>query len=948
MKTIVLIDGHALAYRAFFVPLPFKAKTMTGENTNAVYIFTSMLLSVWKEWAPDQIIVTFDRGPTFRHGLYSDYKATREKMPSDLRSQMLRIEQVVSAFNFPVFSTDGYEADDLLGTLARQAAEQDFNVLIVTGDRDTFQLITPNIKVVISGRKFSDGELYDEVRVRERYGLRPAQLIELKGLVSDSSDNIPGVKGIGETTGLKLIQKYGTLEVMYEQLASLPAAQRDKLAPGREMAFLSRRLSTIITDVPGVELPDDPIKFDMAEVADLFSELEFSTLFTRVPGVPPDTSLKDVARIAGPRKPDGLYKTVSTTQELTLLIQKLTGVRQLAVDTETDSTDEMRTNLVGISISPASGEAYYIPLGHINPDTPPVLTTSQPSLFDFLVEEPPPTGPQQLSLVQVQASLGPILADPLVTKYFHNAKFDLVVLERHGLPVAPPIFDTMIAAWLHNNSPGARFGLKEMVREKLNIEMTEIRELIGSGKNQITMVQVPIESCTPYACADVDMTLRLATLLEPSLRKVGDLWEVFQELELPLVFVLKEMEMAGIKVDVDFLSQLSAELGQELVQIEQQIYEKAGRQLNINSTQQLSDLLFRDLKLPTAGLRITKSGHYSTAAEVLESLIGQHPVISLILEHRAVAKLRSTYVDALPALVNPKTGRIHTTFNQIGISTGRLSSSEPNLQNIPIRTERGREIRRAFVAEPGHKLIAADYSQLELRILADVADDPGLLAAFAQDLDVHQVTAAAVLGIPLVEVTKDQRRVAKSVNYGIAYGQTAFGLARSLGISQDEAQVFIDTYFEKYPGIKKYIDQTKQMAVAKGFVLTRRGRRRNFPNLASLIPAQRAAAEREAINTPIQGLAADIMKAAMIRLHPALTKNGLRSRILLQVHDELVLEAPDEEVPRTVELVAWAMNGAFSLKAPLKTDIEIGDCWLDMTEITSEEYVCELPAPKGG
>jgi DNA polymerase-1 len=527
--------------------------------------------------------------------------------------------------------------------------------------------------------------------------------------------------------------------------------------------------------------------------------------------------------------------------------------------------------------------------------------------------------------------LAPVLADPQITKYMHNAKFDMTVLERHGMPVEPPIFDTMVASWLDNNAPEARHGLKELALTKLNIQMTQISELIGSGKSQITMAEVPIEKAAPYAAADVDLTLRLADDLVGALHRYPANQYLFDELEMPLIYVLKDMELAGIKVDVEVLQEISVVLNRRLDELSEQIYGLAGQSFNLNSTQQLSDILFNKLGLPTQGLKKTASGHYSTAAGVLESLIYQHEIVELILEQRTLGKLQSTYVDTLPKLVNPKTGRIHTNYTQIGISTGRLSSAEPNLQNIPIRTPQGREIRRAFVAKPGWKLIAADYSQVELRLLAQMADDPGLQAAFARNEDIHTATAAAVLGIPIAEVDSNQRRIAKTVNFGLAYDQSAFGLAQTTGLSQAEAKQFIDIYFEKYPGVKRYIDETKQMAAEQGYVETLLGRRRDFSNMADLKGPQRGRAEREAINMPIQGTAADIMKLAMIHLHEVLQKK-YQARLLLQVHDELIVEAPDEELAAVVPLVEKTMCEAYELDVPLKVEVEVGQNWLDMED----------------
>ena len=925
-KRLVLIDGHALAYRAYF-GMPDTFSTHKGEKTNAVYGFTNMILAVWREYEPDYFIVTFDKGDTFRHEMYAEYKGTREKMPDDLASQIARIEQLVRAFNMPVYTKDGYEADDLLGTLAAQAADQNIETLIVSGDRDIFQIIGPHTKVVYPGRSFNDREVYDEAAVEKRYGLPPNKLVDLKAMVGDSSDNIPGVKGIGEKGGAKLLQKYGTLDGIYDHLDEIAKGQRAKLEADRENAYLSQKLGRIIIDVPEVELKlaaGRTTDFDLVEVANLFVALEFNTIFNRIPGAPADKSPQDIATIqidlpAGPIPPDGEYTTITNETQLAVLVADLQASDRLCVDVETDSTDEIQTNLVGIAITPTAERGYYIPVGHIS--------LRQASLLDEVKET---TTGAQLALETVQAALVPILADPGITKYMHNAKFDITVLQRHGMPVAPPIYDTMVAAWLTNNSPLAKHGLKDLTLERLNIQMTPISDLIGKGKSQITMAEVSIEQATPYACADVDMTLRLAEQIAQPLAADERLGHIFNEIELPLIYLLKDMELAGITVDAGVLKELSNTFSARLKELVEAIYQEAGKTFNINSTQQLSDILFKHLGLPTAGLKKTKSGHYSTAAGVLESLAGQHTVIDLILEYRSLSKLQSTYVDALPKLINPHTGRIHTNYNQIGISTGRLSSVDPNLQNIPIRTAEGRAIRRAFVAQPGWKLVAADYSQVELRIMAHMADDPGLKEAFARDEDIHAATASVVLAVPLSDVSSDQRRIAKTVNFGLAYGQGAFGLAQTTGLSQEEARAFIDTYFANFPGVKRYIDETKQMAAEQGYVETLLGRRRDFSRLAEMSGPMRARAEREAINMPIQGTAADIMKLAMIHLYQALQTQQLKSRMLLQVHDEIILEVPEDELAVVVPLVRQTMAEAYTLSVPLKVDVEVGQNWLEM------------------
>jgi DNA polymerase-1 len=924
-RTLVLIDGHALAYRAYFALASTGFQTRGGEPTHAVYGFALMLLAVWEEHQPDYLAVAFDVGETFRHRQYADYKATREKMPDDLGQQLGRIEQMVRAFNIPVFTAQNFEADDVLGALSSQASQQSVETIIVTGDRDAFQLVGPNVKVLIAGRSFAERELYDEARVEERYGLPPAKLVDLKGLVGDTSDNIPGVKGIGEKGGIKLVQQYGSLEGIYEHLDKLPKGQRANLEAGRDIAFLSRALSRIVIDVPGVKLDLEACRthdFDRDEVLRLFRELEFRSLYNRIPGGPPaaaeavQLSMFETAAEAtlsapsGPqpqpggatqapagRAPSGDttdYRIVTTAEALADLASRLRAAGRFTFDVETTSTDAVTADLVGLAITDAPRRGYYIPVAHLQ------------------------------SLI---SNLQPVFADESLPKVAHNAKYDVTVLAQHGLETRGPLFDTMIADWLIN--PSGSHGLKHLAWTRLEVEMTEITELIGSGKKQITMAQVPVEQVAAYSCADVDMTTRLVPGLTEELQARG-LWALFNDVEMPLVPVLTDMERTGIRLDAVVLHEMSQNLDERLRAIEREIQDLVGYNFNVNSTQQLSQALFIKLALPTTGLKKTESGHYSTAAGALEGLRGQHPVIDLILEQRELSKLKSTYVDALPQLVNPRTGRIHTSFNQTGSVTGRVSSSNPNLQNIPIRTELGREVRRAFVADAGWKLVAADYSQVELRVMAHIARDPGLLGAFERGEDIHAATAAAVLGIPLGQVTKNQRDVAKRVNFGLSYGQSAFGLAQQTGMSQQEAGEFIKTYFEKYPGVRQYIERTKRQAAEQGYVETLLGRRRYFPGLAQMRGPERGRAEREAINMPIQGTAADIIKIAMIRLHRALREKGLQACMLLQVHDELVLEAPDAEVAAIVPLVRQVMSNAFELAAPLKVDVEVGQNWLEM------------------
>ncbi len=906
---LVLIDGHALAYRAYFA-LPTEMSTSQGEPTNAVFGFASMLLNVLRDVQPDYLAVAFDVGRTFRHDEYAEYKANRAEMPDDLRMQFDRIHELLEALHIPVYSAEGFEADDVLAALAQQAEKQGVETLILTGDTDTFQLIGPHVRVLTPGRSFRETVLYDEERIRRRYGLEPAQLVDYKALVGDKSDNIPGVRGVGDKTARKLLQQYGSLEAIYEHLDEIKSGRfRSALEKGRAEAELSKHLVTIVRDVP-VELDLDACRvreMDRERVAELFRELEFRALLNRLPGAEQpgaaaQLSLFGEEEAAVPESPTD-YRIVDDPQALEALVAELRRAEALVIDVETTGTDPMRARLVGLALTAQEGKGYYIP----NPQS------ADSAIYQILQ---------------------PLLQDPSLPKYAHNANYDLTVLAEAGIEVTPLTCDTMIAAWLLN--PGSRgLGLKNLAWKRLGIEMTPIEDLIGKGKKQITIDQVPVEKVAPYACADVDMTLRLANQLLPELRE-KKLWDLFAEVEMPLVPVIVAMQRAGVKLDVDFLAEMSRRLSQRLAELQKEIEEMVGHPLNIRSTQQLSVALFDEMGLAQPWMRRGKSGHYSTAADVLEKIRDKHPVIGLILEHRQLSKLQGTYVGALPELVNPRTGRLHTSYNQAGTATGRVSSSNPNLQNIPIRTELGRQIRRAFVAEEGWLLLAADYSQVELRVLAHISGDPAMLEAFRRGEDIHASTAASIYGVPLDRVTPEQRRVAKMTNFAISYGVTGYGLAERTGLTPEEAQKLIETYFATYPRVREYIERTKKQAREQGYVETLLGRRRYFPELAPnrrVSHQAREAAYRMAINAPIQGTAADILKVAMNRLWRELKARGLRARMILQVHDELVLEVPEEEVETVAPLVIETMEGAFDLDAPLKVDAKIGKNWLEMEEI---------------
>ena len=911
-KKLMLIDGHSLAYRAFFA-LPVDGfSTSDGELTNAVYGFTMMLLHALQSEKPDYIAVTFDApAATFRHEEFEEYKAHRPPMQEEMRSQMERIRQVVQTMNIPLFELPGYEADDLIGALAQQATNSEAETVIVTGDNDALQLVSPTVTVMTPGgysQRFSDARLYDEEAVRGKYGIDPVLLADYKGLVGDKSDNIPGVTGVGDKTARQLIQRYGTVEKIYEHLEEIDSSRAKRALTGQEeQALLSKRLATIVTDVP-ISLDLELCRtgdYDRQEVTELFRELEFRSLVQRLP-----TSEREhptqMTFFAQEPLPAEQSVAVTTEEQLVSLVSELAQASRIAVDVETTSTDAMKADLVGLSFAAQPGHGYYVPVGHL-------LTEGSAG---------------QLPMELVADRLRPVLENPRVAKAAHNGKYDLTVLKRHGVEVRGLDFDTMIAAYLLEPSRRG-LGLKSLAWSKLGLEMKPITQLIGKGRDQITLAQVSISDTAAYAGADADATLRLVSVLEKELRE-REQWDLFRDVEMPLVQVLLDMEMAGVALDTGELMKISTTMHQRVVELEGQIQELAGHPFNVSSTQQLGQVLFDELGLPAKAK--TKTG-YSTRASVLEELKDLHPIIDLILEHRQLTKIKSTYVDALPVLVNRETGRVHTSYNQTGTVTGRVSSSDPNLQNIPVRTELGRHVRCAFVAGEGRRLLGADYSQVELRILAHISRDPNLLAAFARGEDIHASTAAAVFDVPLSDVTPAMRRIAKTINFGIIYGMGEYGLAQRTDLSLEDARSFIDNYFSRYEKVRDYVEKTKTEAREEGYVSTLLGRRRYFPELLTSSRAHtgvKRAAEREAINMPIQGSAADILKIAMARLHRALREKDLAARMILQVHDELVLEVPAEELPPVANLVRSVMEGAWDLDASLRVDIKVGKDWEQM------------------
>ncbi len=929
---LCLIDGHALAYRAYFALTRGNAerwRTSTGEPTAGVYGFVSVLLRILQAEYPDYLAVAFDTGKTFRDEIYPQYKATRAKMPDDLRPQIERIREVVDAFGIPRLELEGYEADDVLGSAAFRAAADGMGVKIFTGDRDLLQLVTERIIVNLPGRSLSDARDYTPPDVQEYLGVRPDQVVDLKALMGDSSDNIPGVPGIGPKTAVKLLHAYDTLDGVYAHLDELKPGVRKKLEAGRESAYLSRDLARIVTDLP-ISLDMEAARLhalDTAPLRKLFQELEFVTLLRRLQEVErhyrsglaaqavqekpaPGSQLSlfgSAANSPGAASPPpGVppFEIVSTPAALERLSRVLGDASLIAFDTETTATDKMRADLVGISLAVSPEKGYYLPVGHLQGE--------------------------QLPLDKVLDALRPALTDASIPKVGHNLKYDFVLLARHGLRVAPLYFDTMLAEWLIN--PDSRnLGLKRLAFVRLQHEMTDIKTLIGSGKKQRSMAEVPIEQAAPYAADDAVVVLRLMPLLQADLEKASA-ERLLRDIEMPLIPVLADMEMTGIALDVPFLRAMSRELQERMAALESRVHQAVGGAFNLNSTQQLSRALFERLGLePPAGTRRTAHGTYSTSASVLDALRDAHPVVAWVLEYRELAKLKSTYVDALPEEVNPQTGRVHTSYNQTGSVTGRIASSNPNLQNIPIRTELGRKVRRAFVAAPGYYLLGVDYSQVELRLVAHMSGDEAMIAAFRAGQDIHATTAAAIYGVPLEQVTKEQRRHAKAINFGLIYGMSPFGLTRSTELTLAEAENFVKAYFERFPGVKTYLDSIRRQAAEQGYVETLLGRRRYFPELQRNVSHNlRTRAEREAVNAPIQGTAADIIKLAMLRVPDALKSAGLSARMLLQVHDELVLECPQDELPETVRVVRAEMENAYALKVPLATEARFGPNWGEM------------------
>lgn len=912
---LVLIDAMALIHRAFHA-IPFLS-TKNGELTNAVFGFTSSVLAVLKELDPQYIAVSFDLPePTFRHEKFPDYKATRQKAPDELRSQFGRVRDVVNIMEIPIFEAAGYEADDVIGSLAKQVSRKsDVEVYIVTGDRDSLQLVDERVKVHMLKWRPGGRETvtYDPARLKEDTGLTPGEFVDYKALLGDSSDNIPGVTGIGEKTAKALVMQYHSLEGLYEAL-SFPAAEhalikprvRQNLIAQKDQAFLSRDLSRIVVDIPlDFDLAACTAhQFDLAKATALFGELEFTSLIPRLKEVAKQEAAA-AGEVATPKARDWSrqdYKIVSDEASFSAFLDDLKRQDVFAFDTETAALDPIAPNLVGISFSWQANSGCYLPMNH---------------------QEGP-----NVTLEKALRALKPILEDESIGKVAHNLKYDYESLTGYGIEVRGGVFDTMLGSYLLN--PGARtLKLDNLAYQELGYEMQPLAELIGKGKDERLLSEVSPEAIGPYAAEDADVTWQLYEKLSQNLRDAG-LHSVMEDIELPLIPVLAAMEQRGVMLDSEFLDKMGRKFGKELAGIEKKICDLAGREFNINSPSQMAKVLYEDLGIGTT--QANRAGkHKSTAAGHLERIKESHPVIPEIIRYRELSKLKTTYIDALPKLVRGDTGRVHTSYNQTVAATGRLSSSDPNLQNIPIRTDLGREIRKAFVTEPGYHLISADYSQFELRIAAHISGDLRLREKFREGLDIHTATAAEVAAVPLDKVTPQQRYAAKAVNFSILYGASAHGVARSTGLSNQEAQAYIERYFQTYPKLREYMDAMVTKARTEGFVETMFGRRRYLPEIhASAFPV-REAAKRMAINMPIQGTQADILKMAMVNIHGELPNLSAGSHLILTVHDELVVEVPDKDVEKVAGWLIKTMEHAYELEVPIVVEAKVGRNWGDMS-----------------
>ena len=902
---LILVDGSSYLYRAFFASQQADLRTAAGVPTGAIRLMTNMLRSLLKQYPDSPVAVVFDaKGKSFRNDIYPEYKANRAAMPDELRSQVAPIHAIIQAMGLPLLVIEGVEADDVIGTLARQATEQQIEILISTGDKDMAQLVSPHVTLIDTMK----GEVTDRHGVIERFGVPPELIIDYLALMGDSSDNIPGMAGVGPKTAVALLQGIGGIETIASNLENVASLAfrgsktfAEKFREQEAVVRLSYQLATIKTDVElAITLAEiGKPQPDLSALQALYREFEFKGLIDESPAA----SSPAQTAAALPTAPSALsYHTLLEAAEFEAWLQKLQQAELFAFDTETDGLDYMQAKIVGVSFAVEAGEAAYLPLAH-----------------DYL------GAPAQLDRDWVLARLKPLLEDEDKRKVGQNLKFDRNVLRNHGIELRGIAFDTMLESYVLD-STATRHNMDALAEKYLGVKTITFEEIAGKGVKQLTFNQIELDKAAPYAAEDADITLRLHQALWPQLQAVPQLQSVLQTIELPLVPILADMERQGALISVGKLAEQSQQIETRLHQLEQQAFVIAGQEFNLASTKQLGEILFEKLGLPV--LKKTPKGAPSTAEEVLVELAESYELPQLLLEHRTLAKLKSTYTDKLPLMVDPVSGRVHTSYHQAVTATGRLSSSEPNLQNIPIRSEEGRRIRQAFIAAPGYKLVAADYSQIELRIMAHLSGDAGLLKAFAAGQDIHRATAAEVMGVPVEAVTSEQRRNAKAINFGLIYGMSAFGLAKQLGISRGQAQHYMDSYFARYPGVSDYMERTRLQAEEQGYVETLFGRRLYLPDIRARNQGVRKAAERAAINAPMQGTAADIIKLAMIKVAGWIAGQEADSiRMLMQVHDELVFEVREERVDDYLPTIQRLMSEAAELAVPLEVGIGVGENW---------------------
>lgn len=888
---IILVDGSSYLYRAYHVPQLQRLTNAKGEMTGAVYGVINMLRKLREDYKPEDMAVVFDaKGKTFRHEMFEDYKGTRPPMPDDLRNQIAPLHELVKAMGFKLIMVSGVEADDVIGTLATQASAQGKEMLVSTGDKDMAQLVSPHVTLINT----MTNKLMDEAGVVEKFGVKPEQIIDYLALMGDTSDNIPGVPKVGPKTAAKWLLEYETLDGVVEHADEIKGKVGEHLRGALEQLPLSKKLTTIVCDLELEESLDD-LKIGAADkntLERIYTEMQFHKWLDELAG--------GVEEKQERAKQEVSYETVLDKKAFDAWLGKLNKAELISFDTETTSLDYLQARIVGVSFAVEENKAAYVPFGH-----------------DY------PGAPEQLDEATVLGSLKPILEDANKAKLGQNLKYDAHILQNHGIKLQGIAEDTMLESYVLDSTQ--RHDMDNMSLRVLGHNTIHFEDIAGKGKKQLTFNDIDLEQAGPYAAEDADITLQLHESLSSQLQKEKGLLKVYREIEMPLLPVLQSIERNGVKIDVAMLNKQSKQLQTRMAEVEKQVFEAAGETFNLASPKQLGVVLFEKLGIPP--VKKTKTGQYSTAEEVLQQLAEDYEIPKMILEHRSLSKLKSTYTDKLPLQVDADTGRVHTSYNQTGAATGRLSSSDPNLQNIPVRSEEGRRIRQAFIADDGKCLVAADYSQIELRIMAHLSQDKSLLKAFAEGVDVHKATAAEVFGVPLEEVENEQRRAAKAINFGLIYGMSAFGLAKQLGIGRFEAQDYVDLYFERYPGVKNYMDSTREKAAEQGYVETVYGRRLYLPEINARNAQRRQYAERTAINAPMQGTAADIIKRAMINVDKALRASDLDAKVVMQVHDELVVEVAESQVDALSELLRTNMESAADLSVKLVVDIGVGSNW---------------------